>query len=274
MVKGLPSAQVSQSLLLIRTTVSHQGSPKTSVACSPVTLIQCLVEVCRLNHQTFSELHQAYPLAGAGTTLADTWTITDRLSLPPPLLTVSDPVLSPRELKIVRNVASVPRDAPPVHDHEVGAPPLRSAMQVTVWPTWAECGKQLMSLMLGATTAAPRTMMMVEAVSLPPSFRTVSETRCSPGELKIVRNIASVPRDAPPVHAHEVGASPRRSATHVTGRPIKLVSGHKILLIDGASTVVWARLTVTLKLRLSAPPSPVALTAICTRPADSPRTIS
>ena len=64
---------------------------------------------------------------------------------------------------------------PPLQTKEVGAPPLRVAVQVTDSATFGEDGEQLMLSITGAWTAAA-TVRVMESLSLPAALVTVSET--------------------------------------------------------------------------------------------------
>ena len=107
----------------------------------------------------------------------------EALSLPPALVTVSETVLEPVELKLVLYVAPLPLEAPPLQAQEVGAPPLSVAVQVTDPSTVGDDGEHVMPLIAGGEG---RTVRVTPRKSKPAPLLTKSATVCLPASLKLV----------------------------------------------------------------------------------------
>ena len=82
-------------------------------------------------------------ICGGSGTHALTVTLVLALSFPPSLLTVKRTVRAPGESNLVRYVASSPPLLPPLHEYDVGLPPLSRAVQAIASPTRDDDGEQL-----------------------------------------------------------------------------------------------------------------------------------
>ena len=137
---------------------------------------------------------------GACTAVA-TVRVTESVSLPAALVAVSETVLEPADLKLVKYVPLLPGPGtPPLQTKEAGAPPLRVAVQATGRFTVGDEGEQLMLSITGACPAVA-TVTVIESLSLPPSLVTVSEMVLEPAELKLVSYVVLLLLDGPPLQA-------------------------------------------------------------------------